>query len=705
MTVSALNVSSGPYTANGSTTVFPFTFSAGSTSEVQVLVNGVAIAFGFTIVLNANQSTTPGGSVTFTSAPANGAVILVTSNPNFQQLISFRDSGPFLQSTLDTALDRAARLLLYLRDKLSRTVVFPVGETASALPSQSSRAGKFLGFDGSGNFVALPGTSGDPGLRSDLAASTGYTLVGGIPHVVTPQQFAASVGLGTLGLGSQDDSPAFAAAIAYLKAFALNSGGGAYKGSPKLFIPAGHYYLGTTTLDINHTLIIEGEGSGRAPAPGYGCTHLRWADGVCGIRIQCFNTSGTSTVDVVQHDAAGSAYLKDFSMEGGHTSTDSASHAIVVRSITYLDDILIRNWSGTGVLSWTGNVNGSAYGGNTSVSRYTGVKVEGCKVGFDTRGTDSNVITFTNCEGYQCRQAGFIDDNGAGSNTYFGTHATANGVIGGSGNITQVSYSGKYYAVRWGQEGGAATNAPSGTTDDNTWWAYAGTGPTDTAHPAWASGMSNLISGGDYVMLSNYPTILINCYSEGGGFSQLAVGTLAIGGTNLGLTSVGGSCLVPEYNGLALKRTHGAALLHLDGASNGAENGFTSRDAAGNTNGSIVLGPQGATLQAGVGNGYRFNTLTGGVATLRCQIMYYGIDLPTGEAYYINSTQVVGARQTGWTAGTGTANKGAFATYAGHTASASYVQAEAQSTDDATKANSQRIKAIEDALRTHGLIN
>jgi predicted transcriptional regulator len=75
------------------------------------------------------------------------------------------------------------------------------------------------------------------------------------------------------------------------------------------------------------------------------------------------------------------------------------------------------------------------------------------------------------------------------------------------------------------------------------------------------------------------------------------------------------------------------------------------------------------------------------------------------SGFTVGWTQVVGARQTGWTAGTGTANKGAFATYAGHTASAAYVQAEAQSTDDATKANSQRIKAIEDALRTHGLIN
>ena len=79
--------------------------------------------------------------------------------------------------------------------------------------------------------------------------------------------------------------------------------------------------------------------------------------------------------------------------------------------------------------------------------------------------------------------------------------------------------------------------------------------------------------------------------------------------------------------------------------------------------------------------------------------------LGSGAAYYVDGVKVVGPRETGWTAGTGTANKGAFATYVGQNVSAGYVEAEAQATDDAAKANSQRIKALEDALRTHGLIN
>ncbi|MER8511671.1 hypothetical protein NKH47_01775 [Mesorhizobium sp. M1060] len=74
-------------------------------------------------------------------------------------------------------------------------------------------------------------------------------------------------------------------------------------------------------------------------------------------------------------------------------------------------------------------------------------------------------------------------------------------------------------------------------------------------------------------------------------------------------------------------------------------------------------------------------------------------------AYYVAGTKVIGPQQTGWTAGTGTALKGAFAAYAGVTHTGAYVQATIQALDDATRNASQRVRAIEDALRTHGLIN
>lgn len=74
-------------------------------------------------------------------------------------------------------------------------------------------------------------------------------------------------------------------------------------------------------------------------------------------------------------------------------------------------------------------------------------------------------------------------------------------------------------------------------------------------------------------------------------------------------------------------------------------------------------------------------------------------------SYSVGGTKVVGARNTGWTPATGTANKGAFNADAGFTINATYTQTQIQALADSHKAAMQRTKAIEDALRAHGLIN
>ena len=94
-------------------------------------------------------------------------------------------------------------------------------------------------------------------------------------------------------------------------------------------------------------------------------------------------------------------------------------------------------------------------------------------------------------------------------------------------------------------------------------------------------------------------------------------------------------------------------------------------------------------------------------------------DFPAGNAYTglqangklnvnaltVQGDQVVGARDTGWTAATGTPAKGAYATYAGQTISNPPTRIQVQNADNAVKALSQRFKALEDAARAHGLID
>ncbi|HEA0252233.1 TPA: phage tail protein [Salmonella enterica] len=74
-------------------------------------------------------------------------------------------------------------------------------------------------------------------------------------------------------------------------------------------------------------------------------------------------------------------------------------------------------------------------------------------------------------------------------------------------------------------------------------------------------------------------------------------------------------------------------------------------------------------------------------------------------SYSVGGTKVIGARQTGWTAATGTALKGAFNASQAYTVSATYTQPEVQAMASGLTAARQRIKALEDAMRSHGLID
>lgn len=74
-------------------------------------------------------------------------------------------------------------------------------------------------------------------------------------------------------------------------------------------------------------------------------------------------------------------------------------------------------------------------------------------------------------------------------------------------------------------------------------------------------------------------------------------------------------------------------------------------------------------------------------------------------SYLVAGLQVVGPRVTGWTAATGTALLGAFNANTTYAAGVVYLQAEATAAYAGLVDARQRIKALEDAMRTHGLIN
>lgn len=215
MGVSTTNAISGPFTANGVTTVFPFTFTAPTESEVEVRlvdadgVETVANVDDYTVVRGGGS----GGSVTFATAPASGYEVYILLAPEFTQNIEFENGSAWLARPVNEGYDRSASRDQWLKARLEKLA--PDGLLTGGMAS------KFLAFDASGNPVASSGTGADAGLREDLAATSGANLIrgtlAGFPSInktlgdalpyINPGEF---FGINSAG---SDDSAALALAI------------------------------------------------------------------------------------------------------------------------------------------------------------------------------------------------------------------------------------------------------------------------------------------------------------------------------------------------------------------------------------------------------------------------------------------------------------------------------------------------------------
>ncbi len=117
MTVSTTNADNS-YTANGTQTVFPFTYQILTDtngnpiiSTVGVYLNGAQQVSGFTTVANSDQETSPGGTVTFNTAPAAGTLVNLPRQTPLTQDVTFPLEAKISTPAIENALDKATLLM------------------------------------------------------------------------------------------------------------------------------------------------------------------------------------------------------------------------------------------------------------------------------------------------------------------------------------------------------------------------------------------------------------------------------------------------------------------------------------------------------------------------------------------------------------------------------------------------------------------
>lgn len=126
--------------------------AAGGAKTVQILNTDYTVAGGLNSVGNPAV-----GTVTMTTAPATGEVLIVERVQGYTQPAGFSRFGAVPIKIVELALDRITMLTQQLLDRSNRALRYPESEplaTSAKLPAKEDRAGKYLAFDANAEPIA-----------------------------------------------------------------------------------------------------------------------------------------------------------------------------------------------------------------------------------------------------------------------------------------------------------------------------------------------------------------------------------------------------------------------------------------------------------------------------------------------------------------------------------------------------------------------
>lgn len=166
------------YSGTGSQTIFPFTFSVLEADDLQVVLvdadgNETTQVRGVDYTLTpASNDFSNGGNVVMSVAPGATEELVIYRLLDLTQETDYEEGDSFPAETHEQALDRLTMIAQQLEEKFDRVLQVPLSELAlPSLPYKTARANKFLGFNTSGDPVAVSGMVLSTNLRPYLIAA------------------------------------------------------------------------------------------------------------------------------------------------------------------------------------------------------------------------------------------------------------------------------------------------------------------------------------------------------------------------------------------------------------------------------------------------------------------------------------------------------------------------------------------------------
>ncbi|MBI2233991.1 MAG: hypothetical protein HYU57_03155 [Micavibrio aeruginosavorus] len=228
------------YLADGTQAVFVYPFPVFTADDLSVFLNGAPQAFGYTVQ---NAGETGGGTVTFATAPASGTVVTLERLLPLERVTDFIEGGDFSARALNNELDALTAGLQQVSRYQAQMLRYGDHETPGdvVLPERSLRAGKALGFNASGDPVAvsLAGSMAAPDFTATGTGAVTRSSADKFGDLVSVRDFGAA------GDGLADDT------LAFQKALAAHD---------HVFVPDGTYLIGNTvTVGERKSLIGAGQ--------------------------------------------------------------------------------------------------------------------------------------------------------------------------------------------------------------------------------------------------------------------------------------------------------------------------------------------------------------------------------------------------------------------------------------------------------------
>jgi len=162
------------YTGSAGTGPYAFTFEILAQTDIDVYVDATlkTLTTDYTVTINSNGT----GAVNFVTAPGSTKRITIVGARDITRASDYVTGGDFTAASLNVELDQQTIFNQQNAEALGRAILAPVTDPASinmVLPVQTSRAGKILAFDSTGN----PTVGEEIGnWRGNWAAGQAYTV-------------------------------------------------------------------------------------------------------------------------------------------------------------------------------------------------------------------------------------------------------------------------------------------------------------------------------------------------------------------------------------------------------------------------------------------------------------------------------------------------------------------------------------------------